>query len=156
MSLLIPSGSGQLIGPGQTVTVQGMTGAAAGHKLSLQVNLPSGGPTLCSSGARVAGSSGSEDVQIGVFGPGFQSSGSLAAITGGLTYLATQGTTVTLFIVHYDASSSILEFVNLTGYLWAPDLGLAALLAMIYSQIGTGSLDLADIRAAVIHEYSNA
>lgn len=156
MSILIPSGSGQLIGPGQVVTVQGMTSAAAGHKLELQVNLPSGGPTLCKSGSRVSGSSGSQAVQIGVYGAGFQSTTSQLSITSGLTYLATQGTTVTLFVVHSDASSSILEFVNLTGYLWAPDLALNGLLAIIYDKIGGSSSDITDIRNAVLTTYSNA
>lgn len=148
MSLAIPASTYPRLGPGCQCTVNGMTGAVAGHKLAIEVSLPSSGPILTFGGAVIPGSSGSGSATLGVLGPGYTSlSGLYSTNNAG----AADGDSVEVYLLHYDASFSLQESQLVTGRVWDPTSFLPKLL----QELAAGLALSAEILAAVKHTYSS-
>ena len=152
MVIGLPNSADPRLGPGCEVTVAGMTGAAAGHKLAIIVTGPSHVPIYSQGGAVIPGSSGQGTAMLSFLSPGYTTyTGIYHASTAGLA----DGAAIFVDLVHYDAAFSLLETVTITGRVWDPVSFVPRLLQALQASQTAISADLAAILAAVRHTYSS-
>lgn len=143
MAIAIPSSSDPRVGPGLQMTINGMTSAAAGHKLLVIVSDPSGAPTVTLGAAVIPGSSGQADVTLGILGPGYTSEEGFVHTNN---VGRADGDSLQVQLYHFSSTMSLLESNNVSGRVWDATSWLTTLLWHMAKRFDTNDLILASVR----------